>query len=35
MSDWCETLAREVDDREIVKLSHGNSRLGGWRFFWQ
>jgi hypothetical protein len=28
MSSWCETLARKVGDEEIVKLSHGNSRVG-------
>ncbi len=33
MSAWCETLAREVDDQEIVKLSHGNSRVGLSRLF--
>jgi hypothetical protein len=33
MSAWCETLAREVDDQEIVKLSHGNSRVGRLRLF--
>jgi hypothetical protein len=33
MSAWCETLAREVDDQEIVKLSHGNSQVGRTRLF--
>jgi hypothetical protein len=33
MSAWCETLAREVDDQEIVKLSHGNSQVGRSRLF--
>ncbi|HSS48948.1 MAG TPA: hypothetical protein VLX28_08375 [Thermoanaerobaculia bacterium] len=33
MSAWCETLAREVDDQEIVKLSHGNSQVGHVRLF--
>ncbi|HEX4965546.1 MAG TPA: hypothetical protein VF173_32350 [Thermoanaerobaculia bacterium] len=28
MSAWCEPLARAVGDQEIVKLSHGNSRIG-------
>ncbi|HEV7507986.1 MAG TPA: hypothetical protein VGS07_24090 [Thermoanaerobaculia bacterium] len=33
MSVWCETLAREVGDQEIIKLSHGNSRVGRLRLF--
>lgn len=33
MSAWCETLALEMDDQEIIKLSHGNSRAGRWRPF--
>jgi len=33
MSAWCETLAREVDDPEIIKLSHGNSQVGRSRLF--
>jgi hypothetical protein len=33
MSSWCESLARTVGDQEIVKLSHGNSRVGRSRLF--
>ena len=35
MSVWCEDLAREMGDQEIVNLSHRNSRIGLQRFSWR